>query len=165
VITVPGSLIGTALGDVYRQHATETFRSQGRFDRLFIRTATMTFCLALPPLFVLVCFAPTLFAFVFGPHWRPAGDFARILAIAAFVQFVCLPVDKSAIITGRTGYLLLWNLLMAAGVLGLWSFVVFGGMSFESFLLLYTALVSIMYLFDLSMQYIFSWRPRQSGAT
>lgn len=109
IITLPTSLVANAVGDVYRQNATETYRSQREFRTLFMRTLLSLSALVVVPLAIVVLIAPDAFAFVFGETWRISGIYAQSLAIAAALQFVLSPLDKGALIVGAVRYISIWE--------------------------------------------------------
>lgn len=109
IITLPTSLVANAVGDVYRQHATETYRTQRNFSLLFLRTLAALSALVVLPIIVLVLIAPDLFAAVFGQTWRISGEYAQWLAVAAGFQFIFSPLDKGALIVGALRYISIWE--------------------------------------------------------
>jgi O-antigen/teichoic acid export membrane protein len=110
MISMPTLLIADAIGDVYRQQASVAYRERGQFRVLFFKTLTQSFIIAVVPFIALFVFAPNLFAFVFGEPWRVAGEYARILSVGAFFQFIFTPIDKGALIVGATKYIFFWHL-------------------------------------------------------
>lgn len=164
VISLPASLVGTAVGDVYRQHASQAYRERGEFAALHLRTMFCMLLLGCVPLLVLLVAAPQLFAWVFGEEWRVAGKYARILSIAAFAQFAFLPVDKAALIVGATRYIMVWNIVMLL-LLGLLAYVTLNlNFSMNAFVFWLTVVIAGMYFADTLFEYNFSrgsrmWTP------
>jgi O-antigen/teichoic acid export membrane protein len=115
MIYLPAQLIANAIGDVYRQQASVAYRETGQFRTIFLKTLTTSFKIAILPFLVLFLISPDIFAFIFGEPWRVAGDFARIISIAAFFQFVFTPIDKGALIVGATQYIFCWYLARLLG--------------------------------------------------
>lgn len=109
IITLPSSLVANAVGDVYRQKATESWRSQREFRTLFLRTLLALAAMVVAPVALLVMIAPDLFALVFGETWRVSGRYAQWLAIAAALQFIFSPLDKGALIVGAVRYISVWE--------------------------------------------------------
>lgn len=109
IITLPTSLVANAVGDVYRQNATEAWRQHRQFRSLFVRTLFSLAALVVAPLAILVLIAPDLFAFIFGEPWRVSGIYAQWLAIAAALQFVFSPLDKGTLIVGAFRYRSIWE--------------------------------------------------------
>lgn len=165
VITLPASLLATAVGDVYRQHAAEAYRENGSFSLLHLRTLALMALVGSAPLALLLVAAPALFAWVFGEEWRVAGEYAQILAIAAFAQFAFLPVDKAALILGATRYIMIWNISMMVFLGGLAYLTLYRGLGVEPFIIGISLVTTIMYAADGLVQYNYSrgarmWRPR-----
>ncbi|MEX1054491.1 MAG: oligosaccharide flippase family protein, partial [Rhodothermales bacterium] len=92
-LAVPLSLVGTAVSQVFIVHAAEAHRAH----RLAPLTKTIHARLVMVGMFptlLLVAAGPELFAFVFGPEWRTAGDFARYLAFWFFAGGVASPLSR-----------------------------------------------------------------------
>ena len=54
------------------------------------------------PIFgLLLLFAPSLFALIFGNEWRHAGEIAQILSPWLLLNFICSPVAAIAIVLNR----------------------------------------------------------------
>jgi O-antigen/teichoic acid export membrane protein len=90
---VPAYLLGTALLGVFKNKTQEDLKRTGSCSTIFIKTGLVLFSIGAVPTLLLIFFAPTLFTFVFGPEWREAGEYAKILAPLALIQFVCLPLS------------------------------------------------------------------------
>lgn len=153
IVFLPSILIANAMGDVYRQRASVLCRQNGEFRRLFLVTLGTAAVLAAVPAVVLFLIAPDLFALVFGEPWRAAGDYARILVVAAFFQFVFTPVDKGALIVGATRYIMAWHILrltsFVAAILAGWGF----SLSVEKTLMLFVAANVLLYVIDGMVEY------------
>lgn len=93
VTLVPAYLLGTALLGVFKNKTQEDLKRTGSCSTIFIKTGLVLFSIGAVPTLLLIFFAPTLFTFVFGPEWREAGEYAKILAPLALIQFVCLPLS------------------------------------------------------------------------
>lgn len=111
LISLPTFLVANAIGDVYRQQATVEYQERGEFRSLFLKTIIKTTKIAIIPFLILYIIAPDLFAFVLGEKWRVAGEYARIITIASFFQFIFTPVDKGALIVGATTYIFYWQII------------------------------------------------------
>jgi len=104
MITVPGIILANAIGDVFRQKASELFKNTGRFDILFLKTLKNCLLFSIVPFLILILFSVPIFKVVFGESWTLAGKFASVLSIMTFIGFFVTPVDKSAIITNKTNF-------------------------------------------------------------
>lgn len=110
LLVLPTQLVANAMGDVFRQQASEAYRRHESFRGLYLRTLAYSTAFAILPTIIILIIAPDLFAFVFGEPWRIAGEFTRILVISSFFEFVSTPVDKTALIVGATRYIALWHI-------------------------------------------------------
>jgi O-antigen/teichoic acid export membrane protein len=160
MISMPGLLIADAIGDVYRQQATVAYREAGQFRTLFLKTLTKSFKFAVLPFAVLFAIAPDLFAFVFGEPWRMAGDYSRILSIAAFFQFVFTPIDKGALVVGATRYIFLWHLARLVGLAAIGFMTIRLRWSVTSFMLSLVMVTTLLYFVEGFMNYRFSLPER-----
>ncbi len=148
IMVLPSALIANAIGDVYRQKASVLYRQRGEFRRLFLITLATSAALAAVPVGVIFVVAPDLFALVFGESWRVAGEYARVLAVAAFFQFVFTPIDKGALIVGATRYIMIWHVVrlvsFASVLLAGWVF----SLSVEMTLMLFVLANTAFYILD-----------------
>jgi O-antigen/teichoic acid export membrane protein len=126
IVSLPTLFIANAIGDVYRQNCAELYTQTGRFDALFVKTLSKTATLALPFFFTMVVMAPLLFEVIFGQKWHIAGEYARILSVGAFFQFVFTPLDKGALVVGATRYIFAWHFLRLSSYLLLSTVVLHG---------------------------------------
>ena len=62
--------------------------------RQFVRTAGLFFVVGLSWVLPLLLAAPWLFALVFGPDWRAAGEMVQILMPLQLARFVVMPVSQ-----------------------------------------------------------------------
>jgi O-antigen/teichoic acid export membrane protein len=109
LVSLPSGIVAGAIGDVYRQKIAVAYNERGEFRREFLATLKMTSLIAAPPFSILYFIAPELFAFVFGEKWRIAGEYAQILVVASFFQFIFTPIDKGAVVVGATRYIFGWH--------------------------------------------------------
>jgi O-antigen/teichoic acid export membrane protein len=101
VLMAPMWLIGTSIGQVFYQKASETYNKSGDL-RLLIRKTVLNSALFFSPVLIIILIAgPSIFAFVFGKEWREAGEFARILSPWIFLDFVKSPISQVPLIVGK----------------------------------------------------------------
>ncbi len=153
ITVLPTTLVANAIGDVYRQRATVRYREHRDFRRLFLMTLGTTAALAVVPTIIIFAIAPELFAVVFGETWRVAGEYARILLIASFFQFVFTPVDKGALIVGATGYIVVWHLVRLVCFVAVPFFGWIFSLSVEWVLVLFVVANVTVYVLDGIVEY------------
>ena len=93
LLSMPLTLLGSSIGQVFRQRASEQFRLTGSCGRIYAQTFWALLLLGLPATVVLMLFAPELFRIVLGPRWTVAGQITRIIAPTLLLQLVCSPIS------------------------------------------------------------------------
>ena len=153
LITLPVSIVASSIGDVYRQKASVAYREEGEFKSLFLRTLLVTIAIAIVPFTILYFIVPDLFSFVFGKEWRVAGEYAQVVTIAAFFQFVFTPVDKGALIVSATNYIFYWNVARLFSFLCLLLYTILFELSVESMIWVITLINISLYFIDGLVEY------------
>lgn len=92
ILSMPGSLIGNAVGSVFLSSAPAARRNGTLKDLVEKLHARLAMAGALP-LMVLLFFGPDLFEFVFGAEWRKAGEYAQWMAPWIYLQFQWSPLS------------------------------------------------------------------------
>lgn len=110
IVTIPTAMVVTSFGDTFRKFATDLYHQQGRFDALFINTVKKTAILSIIPFLAFFLSSEYLFDIIYGSKWILAGKMAGILSLMVMVNIITNPVDNSAIIVGKTGFLFSWHL-------------------------------------------------------
>lgn len=148
----PVSLFAASVLDVFKQQATEDYRSHGNCQPVFMKTLRALTVLALVPMTVVAWLAPDLFAIVFGADWRAAGDMARLLAPLYFLRFVASPLSYVLYIAGKQRFDLLWQMALLSITAA--AFLV--PCDLDAKLLAYSLGYSALYIVYLGMAYQFS---------
>lgn len=120
VVSLPISIIGRSIGDVFKRTASECLKERGSCIREFTKVTFVLFSIASPITFVLYYFAPILFVFIFGPEWEQAGEFSSILAFNFLFAFVVSPVSCLIYLESNQKYdLILQSILFVMLTLGM----------------------------------------------
>lgn len=149
ILTLPTTLIGGAIGDVFFSHAADAHR-ENRLGELYLKLQDTLIQIGLPPAMILVVAGSDLFALVFGEAWREAGVFSQWLAISIFAGFVVSPLSQVFIVLEKqkTGLILqtvLFTARLIAISIGIW----------QESLLLTVALFSLASLLGYSVYLFF----------
>lgn len=111
VIMLPMSLVGGAIGDVYRAEAATVYNEKGNCLGLFRKTilnlAIISLCVVLPMVFL----GPAIFSVVFGEDWRVAGEVASILGVMVFFQGVSSPTSQTVLLAGMQKFDAVWQVI------------------------------------------------------
>jgi len=160
-INLPGSLVATSIGDVFREKATKDYHKYGNFENIFLQTIRKTFFISIIPFMVLYFSVEDIFEFIFGSSWRIAGEYSKILIIGAFVSFVITPIDKAALIVNAIRYIFLWHLFRFIAYIGFTGVSYFYQISIESYLYGIVFINVLFYLIELYMGYDFSKKGKK----
>lgn len=107
-LKAPATLVGGSLSQALYPRLTQA-TSRGEARVLVRRSLLMLSAIALPLVLLLLAFGPWLFAAVFGPEWRGAGELARSLAPYIGLHFVAAPLSVVLMAWGAQA----WGLKLA----------------------------------------------------
>lgn len=91
-LSMPLTLIGKAVGQVFHSQAAEAQRN-GTLDILTFKSFQKMLRLVMGPMVFIGILAPDLFALAFGESWRQAGIYAQWMVPWMIVQFVFSPIS------------------------------------------------------------------------
>jgi O-antigen/teichoic acid export membrane protein len=109
VIGAPMSIVAGAIGDVFRQEASQAYAATGRCNDIYIKTFRRLFFIAVLPFAVFFVVAPDFFSLVFGREWEVSGHYSRILMPMFFMQFITSPLSSMYMIAQRQRIDLAWQ--------------------------------------------------------
>lgn len=158
LVSLPTTLVAEAIGQVYRQQASEEFRAGQGFNHLFVYTLFRTAAIASLPALFLFFYASDLIRIVFGDEWSAAGDITKIIVISSFFQFVITPIDNGALIVGATKYIFFWQLTRLILLITLAIYSAFADITLNMTIWGITSVSILMYLVDALVQYRMSFR-------
>jgi O-antigen/teichoic acid export membrane protein len=152
----PLSLVSGSISDVFRQQISQSYLAGKHCRREFLSALTKLSVIATPPFVVLLFFAPSLFALLFGEKWRVSGEYAQLMCPMFFLRFISNPLSVVAIIAQKNRYELLWQagLLMLLVLSALSHYFVL--LDAKKFIVLFMIIYSILDLTYLFANYKFA---------
>jgi lipopolysaccharide exporter len=96
---LPVRLVARAASQVFLSEAAQ--RDRAGVYRLFKRASLRFLALGVLGMAPLLAAGPTLFAWLFGEPWRPAGEIVQALVPLYLTRFVVTPVSQTLNIVGR----------------------------------------------------------------
>ena len=88
VLSTPADFINKAITPVFMQKIQEERNKVGSVFKIIKKLSVQLLLVAALPVFVLLIFAPGLFAVTLGKNWMVSGEYAQIMIIAFFMSFV-----------------------------------------------------------------------------
>lgn len=148
----PISLLGTAVLDVFKRHAGESWRTTGECRREFLKTLKVLAAFSFLATGFLMLFSEQLFAFAFGQAWEKSGAIAVWLLPMFALRFVASPLSYMVYLANQQHADLAWQVaLLLMTLVTLW-----WSADFQTAILLYASGYCAMYVIYLKMSYRFS---------
>ena len=113
VLSLPLSLIGNAIGQVFFSNAAEA-RRNGQLGPLVAQLHSRLAHIGLPPAVIIMLIGADLFEFVFGAQWRQAGEFAQWMAPWLYLVFVSSPLSTLFAVTEKLKQGLAFQVILLA---------------------------------------------------
>jgi O-antigen/teichoic acid export membrane protein len=149
VLSAPVTLVAASVLEVFKRQAVQEFQAHGNCRSVYLATLRGLVLLALVPSLMLFLFSPDLFSWMFGRDWRPAGEFARVLAPLCFFNFVASPLSYVFFIAGKQKMELRWQIALFLMTVAVFS----APLSLCQSVLWYAIGRSLLYLVYLAMSY------------
>lgn len=156
VLGLPLGIFSTNIAKVYYVNASAEKEKEGTFWQSTKQTLVVAFLIAVMMVVFLILLAPTVFAVVFGDHWREAGEYVRILSPMFGLRLIVGSIGFNFIIAKKqkTEFIVQTLLLLAL----ICSYILTNALSLniDSFLLLISVLYSLIYLFEIFIMVYYS---------
>jgi O-antigen/teichoic acid export membrane protein len=117
LLSMPSSLIGASIGQVFLQEAAKEKQLTGKTINTFFSTIKKLFFIAFPSFGILFFIVEDLFALVFGEEWRVAGRYAQIIIPFIFMKFISNAVSSTYDIFKALKLELIWQIFVLIGTI------------------------------------------------
>ena len=107
----PLALLSNAVSQVHLNRVSELVRSGHGVVRYLIRVLAVLLGVTLLPTLLMLGWGPDLFAMIFGPSWRIAGEYLAIMMPAIAIQFVASTLSPTCCATGNNRLAAAWKVL------------------------------------------------------
>jgi teichuronic acid exporter len=145
---LPAGLLGNAIGQVYFQRAAQLYAHGEAFDNLWRTTAWQLARIGVPLYIVVAILSPWAYPFVFGDQWKPAGEYAMLMATAVGLSFITSPLDRTSLIIHAWWYLPLWHAARALTTIAVVWLAWYLQWPVKQFLIALNVQMSALYLSD-----------------
>jgi O-antigen/teichoic acid export membrane protein len=101
IVKVPAGFIGTAVGQVFYQKASEQWQEKQNIRPLLLKNIKIMGLIGIPIFSILALFGPHIFGFVLGKQWAIAGSYAQILTPWLLLNFMISPFTDIPLIVNK----------------------------------------------------------------
>jgi len=116
VLGSPIWFVTSSVGDVFKQEASEQYRSVGSCEKVFMKTTRSLIKIGIIPFLIIFFAVPPLVPFIFGANWAPAGEYIRIFSIMYFSSFIVNPTSYIIFIVGKQKYGIFFQIIKLVGI-------------------------------------------------
>lgn len=156
VIGTPITIVGGAIGDVFRQSASKAYAERGECLNEYKNTFKKLLMISSIPFGVFFFIAPDLFAIIFGESWSEAGRYAQILTPMFFLQFISNPMSNMYLIAEKQKKDLYLNIILFIITIFPFLLALYLPMSVETIIICFSLLYSLMYTANLIVTFNFA---------
>lgn len=156
LLSIPASVLGVAISDVFRQKANEIYVREQNFRNFLLKTLKISTCIIVPIAAILMFVLPSIFTFVLGDNWRMSGIYAMILLPYISINFLKNIVGGTFIITEKFKQNLVVNILLLIASVSSLTIGCFFWDNIIYTLVLYTFLMSVVNLIGIILSYKYS---------
>ncbi|MFZ4412855.1 MAG: lipopolysaccharide biosynthesis protein [Bacteroidales bacterium] len=146
-LRAPIQLVTGAVSQIYYKEASECANNQTSAIPIIIKTLKICLFFALPFILVVSIWGPQLFSWYLGGQWKEAGEYARIMAPALFVNFIFSPISTTPFIFNKQKLAFIFSLLGYVLSLGSLIFISYLGYSFNIALWAYSICLTLHSIF------------------
>ncbi|MDL1960302.1 MAG: oligosaccharide flippase family protein [Deltaproteobacteria bacterium] len=112
VLSMPMSLVGGAVAQVFFQKASEAYNRTGNLSEVVEGVFKRLVSMGIFPILLLTVIGEDLFVVVFGQRWAEAGVYMQILGLWIFFQFISSPISTLFAVLEKQHYGLLFNTVL-----------------------------------------------------
>jgi O-antigen/teichoic acid export membrane protein len=151
LLATPVSLVSSAIGDVFRQRASEEYASQGQCRDTYKKIFKGLSVFSIVAFVAIGAVAPWVFRVLFNGKWAVAGIYISIMSVLYMVRFVASPLSFMLIITEKLKQDLIWQACLLASTVAISAVGFYLTGNDLVVILLFTVVSTIAYLVNLYM--------------
>lgn len=111
IVRLPNIVITSAFANVFRNAVMDELRLRNNCRSIFLSTLKKLIIISFPVYLLLFISTPYLFSTLFGENWHISGDYAQIVSIFLFFEFVATPLSTLFYISGKQRLLMFLQIL------------------------------------------------------
>jgi O-antigen/teichoic acid export membrane protein len=152
IMGVPMALMGVAVLDVFKRHASVSYRKYGTCLPDYLRTFKVLVLGSFVFAFLFITMGRDMFSWFLGSGWDYSGYISLLLLPMFLFKFVASPLSYVMYISGKQNVDLIWQISLL--LLTFISLNIFS--EFEMSLMVYSGVYSFLYIIYLFLTYKFS---------
>ena len=156
LVYAPCRVVSAAVSDVFNQRVSRLHAERKPFSWLVLRATIAMAAIGLIPFVLIRELGPLFVSYVAGPQWQSASHSIAMMAIASYMFFISQPASNVALIVEARRYIVLWHLIRMVNFLVIGAAAALGHLSYSSWLALFVAVESVLYLLDTVVPYLFA---------
>lgn len=153
-LTVPITLIGRSIGQVYFQNLSEQKGDGEAMTSIFLKNLKKIFLISLTIFLPIYFFVEPVFPWFFGQEWARAGQYAKILTPLMAVRFIASTLSITLIAIEKQKQELFIHFLILVVTCCLWYYSYVIQLTMEKALILYSWALSFLYCAILGFVYL-----------
>ena len=153
ILSTPVSLVSAAIGDVFRQKASQEYTEKGSACSTYMSTLKGLSIFSVIAFVLIGIFAKDVLNMFFGDKWAMAGNFIRIMTVLFIFRFIASPLSFIMVIAEKLKTDLIWQICLCVfvAVTSLVGYYVWGTVT--SVIVLFTVVYSIAYMISIIITY------------
>lgn len=156
IIISPSGLISGAIGDVFRQEASNAFIKNGNAKEVFEKTFRRLLIISILPFFLGYFIIEDTFTWILGNDWVMAGHYAKTMMPMFFLQFIVSPLSVMFVVAEKQKYDLVMQFFLFFGCSASFLIGHYLGWNETEAIQLFTIVYCIKYLIEFLLAYKFS---------
>ncbi|HNW81260.1 MAG TPA: oligosaccharide flippase family protein [bacterium] len=146
VLSLPMSLIGRSVGDVFFERAARVRENPEELGRITLEISKKLLILGSFSMSIITFYGDILFSFVFGEQWVEAGRYAQWISIWLVLVFVSSPLSTVYLILEKQLEHLFFNIVMFLSRIGVIAFGAYYAFSDYEVIILFSILGAVLWL-------------------
>jgi len=138
--------IGGAVGQLYYKEASDKIANHENVSVVLFRSIKLMSVFAIPACLFVLFFGPEIFGWFLGEDFSTAGEFAQIMIIPFFINFLTSPISATPIIYRKQSWAFVFSLIGYST--GIAAFLIGNYLKFDFFdtLIIYAGTQTVYYL-------------------
>jgi len=155
-VSIPLTMIGKSIGDVFLSSASKEFRENGNCINAYKKTFLLLAFIPIIPFVILFLTAENLFTFVFGKEWMIAGQYTKVLIPALYINFIANPLANMFIVAQKVRIEFYFQIIVLILTVSAFTYGFYYSITSYQMIILFSFILGIKNILSLILSYNFS---------